>query len=117
MRIEDKLADALAESCGRRPEREYKFCPERAWAFDLAFPSQKLAVEVNGQHHLRHGQHRKDCEKINAAVVNGWRVLQYPASCVVAQCRLPLIVEQITRALCGVQGYDFDEGILTKRAA
>lgn len=61
--------------------REYRFHPERRWRFDFAFPSQRLGIEVDGR-----GRHqsvdgvRKDCEKGNAAVLLGWRVLRFPAT-------------------------------------
>lgn len=119
-RIEDTLADALAKAYGERPVREYMFSAQREWKFDLCYPSQKLAVEVNGRYHLHHSQHRKDCEKVNAALLAGWTVLQYPASVVNTKSRLPLIVEQIGRSLCGVCDPELDEEVLTgelRRAA
>lgn len=60
--------------------REYRFHPERRWAFDLAFPSQHLAVELDGQRHRTAQGHINDCEKLNEAVRLGWRVLRFPSS-------------------------------------
>lgn len=68
-------------------EREYKFCPDRAWRFDFAFPSQKLAIDIQGMgrsggfggHQSAQGM-RNDCEKYNTAVLQGWRVLLFPSS-------------------------------------
>ena len=100
-RVENVLADALEKATHRRPVLDHVFHPERRWKFDVAYPTAKLAVEINGRFHLVQSQHRKDCEKINAALEMGWRVLQYPASVVTTKARLPLVVEQITRVLCG----------------
>jgi very-short-patch-repair endonuclease len=61
--------------------REYVFHPERKWRFDFAFPSVKLAIEIQGR-----GKHqtiagvRADCEKHNEALRLGWRVLWFPAT-------------------------------------
>jgi len=61
--------------------REYRFHPTRMWRFDVAFPSQRLGVEIDGR-----GRHqtvtgvRADCEKLNEATRLGWRVLRFPAT-------------------------------------
>lgn len=63
------------------PEREYKFHPERRWKFDFAWPDVKLAVEVEGQgRHQTFIGFRRDCDKYNAALALGWRVLRFPAA-------------------------------------
>lgn len=65
------------------PAREYKFHPERKWAFDFAWPEQKLAVECEGGTKFGKSRHsygkgfEGDCEKYNAAQVLGWRVLRF----------------------------------------
>ena len=64
------------------PETEYRFHPKRRWRFDFAWPKMKLAVEVeggtwSGGRHTRGGGFAKDCEKYNAAVMLGWRVLRF----------------------------------------
>lgn len=60
---------------------QHRFHPTRRWAFDLAFPSQKLAVEVDGRgRHQTVAGVRGDCEKLNEAVRMGWRVLRFPAT-------------------------------------
>jgi very-short-patch-repair endonuclease len=71
-----KLAD-LPE-----PRFEYRFHPQRKWRFDVAWPEHKLAVELNGGvytqgRHTRGKGYEGDLEKLNAAVLLGWRVLQY----------------------------------------
>ena len=63
------------------PETEYKFHPKRKWRFDLAWPVHMLAVEVEGGV-WRGGRHTTgkgftdDCEKLNEAIILGWRVLR-----------------------------------------
>lgn len=59
---------------------EYVFDASRNWRFDFAFPSQKLAVEVEGRYHCTYAGHRKDCEKFTAAAMAGWRVMHFPAA-------------------------------------
>lgn len=114
--IVETLGADLAQAIGKPPEREFGFHEGRNWKFDLAYPTEKLAIEVNGQHHLKHVQNRKDSEKINAAVCGGWRVLQYPASSVTAKCRRVAIVEQVHRILCGVWEPSLDADLLTGEA-
>jgi very-short-patch-repair endonuclease len=64
------------------PELEHRFHPERKWRFDIAFPEQKVAVEVhgavyaNGRHTRGHG-FEADREKMNEAQIMGWTVLEY----------------------------------------
>lgn len=80
---EECLLAALEESplAGWDLTTQYRFHPERKWAFDLAFPSQKLAVEVDGENHRRVFKVvRGDYEKLNEAVRLGWRVLHFQAS-------------------------------------
>lgn len=60
--------------------REYRFDDERRWRFDVAFPSVKLAIEVEGKAHYHAKRHKLDCEKLNEALRQGWRVLRFPNS-------------------------------------
>ncbi len=46
----------------------------RRWAFDFAFPCQRLAIEIEGQgRHQRYTGFRDDCAKYNSACAHGWR--------------------------------------------
>lgn len=62
------------------PEREHRFHPTRMWRFDHAWPSHKLALEVQGGLFV-HGRHSRGAallgehEKLNTAAILGWRVL------------------------------------------
>ena len=78
----------LALSLGEHavPVREYRFHPERRWRLDFAWPSIKLGVEIQGMgmggraggHQTDKGM-QNDCEKHNALVQLGWRVLHFRA--------------------------------------
>ncbi|MFN3785205.1 MAG: hypothetical protein ACK4RS_00040 [Thiothrix sp.] len=62
--------------------REFRFHSKRRWRFDFAWPEKKLAVEVQGGifsygAHTRGAGFRNDREKINAAILDGWRVLEF----------------------------------------
>jgi very-short-patch-repair endonuclease len=79
-----KPANLLAWQCVMagvsEPQREYKFHGMRRWRFDLAWPGQKLAVEVDGGvwiagRHTRGAGFEADCVKGAAALILGWRVL------------------------------------------
>jgi len=64
------------------PELEYRFHPFRKWRFDFAWPDQKVAVEMEGGvftggAHTRGGHYQSDCQKYNAGVLLGWRILRY----------------------------------------
>lgn len=61
--------------------QQWKFHPKRAWRFDFAYPEAKLAIEVDGGTWINGGHSRgsgieKDCEKLAAAVILGWRVMR-----------------------------------------
>lgn len=81
-----KAEEALYEALVAQPlpgwdlEREWRFDDTRKWKFDFAFPSQRLAVEVEGQYHRTYAGHKKDCEKFNEATRQGWRILRFPSS-------------------------------------
>lgn len=53
----------------------------RGWRFDWSFPEQRLGIEVQGQgRHQTYVGYRGDCEKLNSAVLHGWRVLWFVAA-------------------------------------
>lgn len=61
-------------------ETEYRFHPTRKWRFDFAWPDKKVAVECDGMvWQAGGGRHNTDAdrEKINTAVMMGWRVLRF----------------------------------------
>jgi very-short-patch-repair endonuclease len=63
-------------------EKEYRFDEKRKWRFDLACPSLKIGIEVQGGiwiggRHTRAKGYVADMEKNNEAVKQGWRILYY----------------------------------------
>lgn len=62
------------------PFAEYKFDESRKWRFDFAWPEWKIALEVQGGlftngRHSRGAALLKEHEKLNAAAMQGWKVL------------------------------------------
>lgn len=94
-----------------KPVREYAFyAPARQWAFDLAYPARRLAVEVEGgswqnvrngaravSRHTSRAGFREDCIKYNVAALIGWTVLRFT----VDQIRTGSAVAVIERAVRG----------------
>lgn len=77
-RIETELR-ALGVS---EPEWEYRFHPTRRWRFDLAWPAERIAIEVDGGtwvggRHTSGAGFAKDCEKLNCATLLGWQVYRF----------------------------------------
>lgn len=72
---------ALAPECPL-PLAEYRFAIPRRWRFDFCWCDAKLAIELeggtrsNGRHNRAAG-YAADCEKYNAAMMAGWRVLRF----------------------------------------
>jgi hypothetical protein len=64
------------------PEKEVVFFPGRRWRFDFAWREHKVAVEINGGiytngAHTRGAHYESDMEKLNHAMLEGWKVLQF----------------------------------------
>lgn len=80
------FASAWEATGGAAPVRQYRFHDERRWSFDFCWPDHRLALELEGfgagggggRHHLPAGI-IEDCEKFNAALLLGWRVLRVPS--------------------------------------
>jgi very-short-patch-repair endonuclease len=80
--LERRFINLIIENKLPIPETEYKFDKTRRWRFDFAYPKIKLAIELEGGiwsrgRHTRGIGYIKDCEKYNAAVLQGWKVLRY----------------------------------------
>ena len=78
-KAEETLAFQIRAVKLPEPVREHRFHETRKWRFDFAYPAQKLAIEVeggvwSGGRHTRGSGFTNDCEKYNAALINGWRV-------------------------------------------
>ncbi len=64
------------------PVEEYKFCEDRRWRFDYAWPKYHIALECegglwSGGRHNRPIGYQKDMEKYNNAAFNGWVVFRF----------------------------------------
>jgi len=82
------------------PEREHRFDPPRKWRFDFAWPTKKIALEVEGGvwtggRHTRGGGFMKDMEKYNQAAIIGWRVVR----CVPSEVKGLATIAMIERLL------------------
>ena len=82
--------------------RQYKFHPTRKWLFDFARPECKLAIEVEGGvfssgGHVRGKGYESNCEKYNAAVKLGWRVLRYSTDMVFAEDAINDVLEILAK--------------------
>lgn len=66
------------------PEVDYQFHDERGWELDLAWPEQKIAMELHGGvfegprrgRHIRAEGFTEDRAKMNRAQLEGWIVLE-----------------------------------------
>ena len=100
----DRLIDALPRTIFAA--REFEFDGTRKWRFDFAIFRRGLpfvAIEIHGGA-LGKGRHTSsaaaaDWEKINAAQLAGWLVLQYPGHMLDTPKGLAKIVAEIKRAL------------------
>ena len=62
---------------------QHRFHHKRLWRFDMAIPSRKIAIEVEGGIWVNGGHNRGsgfmlNMEKYNEAAVLGWRLLRCP---------------------------------------
>ena len=62
--------------------KELQFHPDRKWRFDYAFPSRKVAIEIDGAvwtlgRHNRPRGYLNDMDKLNTAASMGWLVLRF----------------------------------------
>lgn len=60
---------------------ELRFDPARRWRFDFAHEATRVAIEINGGvwtsgRHTRGQGYLRDREKINEAILAGWRVFE-----------------------------------------
>lgn len=92
-------------SGGAAPLEEHRFHPVRKWRFDYCWPFSGgggVAVEIDGGvftrgRHVRGRHYMKDCEKMNAAVELGWKVLRYTTTDL--EERPADVIEQVKRVL------------------
>lgn len=85
--LTDHLATRLIQLGLPEPVAEYRFDARRRWRFDLAWPDRRIAAEIDGGtwiggRHTRGAGYRRDCEKLNAAELQGWHVLRFTSDMV-----------------------------------
>lgn len=82
------------------PQMEYRFCPERKWRADLAWPELKVIVEIEGGvwtngRHIRGKGFIGDIEKYNRAAILGYRLLRFTPEMVKDQTAVSEIMEAL----------------------
>lgn len=82
------------------PILEHRFAAPRRWRFDLCWPDRLVAVEIHGSvwvrgRHTRGAGFEADREKMNAAQLLGWRVLEYSTG----QVKAGRVVPDLRRVL------------------
>jgi len=82
------------------PEREWRFHPTRKWRFDMAWPSFKTAVEIDGGvysagRHTRGKGFEEDCIKLAEAYDLGWTVYRFSTG----QVKSGVAIAYLERAL------------------
>lgn len=80
--LEDTLALHLKSARLPLPQREYVFHPTRKWRLDFAWPERLIGVEVDGGTyqrgaHSRHWGQKRDAQKQNAAMLQGWALFRF----------------------------------------
>jgi len=61
---------------GIPPVKEFRFSKDRKWRFDRAWPTRKIALEIEGHGHQHWNRYHGDVEKYNTAALLGWCVLR-----------------------------------------
>jgi very-short-patch-repair endonuclease len=79
-------------------EREYIFHPVRRWRLDFCLVEHKIGIEVDGLtqaggRHQRRAGIEGDCQKANAAVLMGYRLLRYTPAMVTAGTAIQDVLE------------------------
>ncbi|HMG43406.1 MAG TPA: type IV toxin-antitoxin system AbiEi family antitoxin domain-containing protein [Acidimicrobiales bacterium] len=68
----------LCEAGLPQPVLQHEVCVDgRDYRFDLAYPEQRVGIELDGTIHLRRDVWEKDHERQNALVLAGWTVLRF----------------------------------------
>jgi very-short-patch-repair endonuclease len=81
---------------------EHRFHPVRKWRFDIAWPTELLAIEVDGGgwiggHHSRGQGIEDDAEKQSTAVSMGWRVMRLTPRMIRDGRALTLVIAALQR--------------------
>ncbi len=100
--LEDAFAFQLRALGLPEPVRQYRFHHTRRWRFDFCWPEHMLAVELQGGvytqgRHTRGAGYAADCEKANAAVMLGWRLLRFTGDQVNDGSALQVVSDALAR--------------------
>ena len=102
-----EAAIAMAIHAGLLPlaKAQYRFHPTRMWRFDVAWPAQKVALEIeggtwSGGSHVRGLRFESDCEKYAEATILGWAVLRVTT----AMCKDGRATDLVQRLLAAREG-------------
>jgi very-short-patch-repair endonuclease len=84
------------------PVQQHRFHPARRWAFDFAWVDHQLACEVqggtfSGGAHVRGAGYQRDCEKAQAALLLGWRIIPVTSEDVTTGRALAVLEAALTR--------------------
>ena len=77
---EEELAFQMHIAGVPEPQRQHRGIPLRKFAFDFAWPDQKVCIEVQGGvwvggRHVTGSGITRDCEKASLAALAGWMYL------------------------------------------
>ncbi len=83
-------------------EKEVEFDAKRKWRFDFAWPSKRVAVEIDGfgYGHQAQQQMAADNEKANRAAELGWVIFRYNSRQLGSKAGVEAAVEQVEAFLC-----------------
>ncbi len=101
--VELTLIQQIVNAKLEAPVPEHRVCPERRFRFDWAWPSRKLALEVDGAvwvngRHSRGTGIQTDCEKFSLAAIHGWRVMRVTTDMVRSGKALALVERALKEA-------------------
>ena len=88
MTAAQQLVGQWLTELGYKVEYERPVCEGRKFAWDVAVPEARIAIELDGFFKGRHGKgFGSDYEKQNIGVMQGWRVLRFANSDVLKSTR------------------------------
>jgi hypothetical protein len=103
VRPSSAMSYLLIQMAGHMPpipvwQTELQFAPDRKWRADLAFVNEKILVEVDGAvftkgRHTRGVGFEKDCEKLNAAALLGYRVFRFTPGMIKSNLAIRTLLE------------------------
>lgn len=93
------------------PQREFRFCRDRKFRFDFAWPILRIAAEVQGGlwmigRHNRPAAMDAEYEKLNLATLCGWRVFLFTPRMIHSGEAVDLLKQVIYKKQWGDQSDD-----------